>query len=438
VIAAAIAASISNSSAAFGQTRSETIGAWLLTSHDRDGAFHYCRMISRVGDRARTLAFHINRNGVLYAAIYDQHWALTEKARYTAYYQLDSGTRTAVTMTAISGRVLNMPMTSDRLVYAQLRTASRLRVAVDGQPDLAGDYSIAGSAAAFDWLLRCLETGVYAAAPRGRGNADEQQGQDDSNARPRYTPPANPARPPPAARTPATPPANPPGTPPAGTAEKPARTGKPDEGALDSTGTGFFVSQVGHILTAEHVIRNCKSVRAQAIGDVPLAAVVVARSASDDLALLKTDAKRETVAAIRSGSLRLGEQIVVFGFPLTGALASSGNLTTGNIAALAGVRDDHRMMQISAPVQPGNSGGPVFDLRGRVVGVVLSGLGARFVRATGTLPQNINFGVKASVVSSFLEAHGVAADNNGAGADMAVADVADRARVVTVRVECLH
>ncbi|MCW5773061.1 MAG: trypsin-like peptidase domain-containing protein, partial [Rhodospirillaceae bacterium] len=200
----------------------------------------------------------------------------------------------------------------------------------------------------------------------------------------------------------------------------------------------FYVSDAGHIVTAAHVVKGCKTYRTQALGDAPGPAVVVARSESDDLALLKSETKRAP-APLRIGTLRLGEQIVLFGFPLPGALASSGNLTTGNIAALAGIKDDHRMMQISAPAQPGNSGGPVVDLRGRVVGVVVHSLSTlRAARAIGSLPQNLNFAVKASVLLSFLEANGIAVVQEGAAADLSVADVADRARRFTVRIECLQ
>jgi S1-C subfamily serine protease len=164
---------------------------------------------------------------------------------------------------------------------------------------------------------------------------------------------------------------------------------------------------------------------------------VVATSRSDDLALLKTNSRREVVAPFRSGSPRLGEAIVVYGFPLQGMLTSSGNLTTGNIAALAGLRDDHRMLQFSAPVQPGNSGGPLLDLRGAIAGVVVSKLDAiKAAQVTGDIPQNINFAVKTSVVQSFLEAHGISITRTDAQADLAVADVAERARAFTVRIEC--
>ena len=77
-------------------------------------------------------------------------------------------------------------------------------------------------------------------------------------------------------------------------------------------------------------------------------------------------------------------QVAVFGYPLSQVLASSGNFTLGNITALAGLRDDARHLQISAPVQAGNSGGPLLDASGNLVGTIISKLNAmKVVQATG-------------------------------------------------------
>lgn len=93
----------------------------------------------------------------------------------------------------------------------------------------------------------------------------------------------------------------------------------------------------------------------------------------NDLALLSANVKPAIVPALNSHP-RVGESIHVYGFPLSGVLATSGNFTLGNITANAGVKDDTRMIQISAPVQPGNSGGPVIDECGNISGVLISKL----------------------------------------------------------------
>ncbi len=127
----------------------------------------------------------------------------------------------------------------------------------------------------------------------------------------------------------------------------------------------------------------------------------------------------------------------MFGYPLYGALASQGNLTVGVISALAGLGDDSRVMQISAPVQPGNSGGPLLDMSGNVVGVVTAKIDAiRVAELIGDIPQNVNFAIKASVVLAFLDSHDVNYRTETSDRILSAADVADRAKRFTVLVEC--
>jgi S1-C subfamily serine protease len=134
---------------------------------------------------------------------------------------------------------------------------------------------------------------------------------------------------------------------------------------------------------------------------------VLASDRERDLALLEIP---ETVgpplAFRREGTLRRGEGVVTYGFPLAGLLSSGPTLTTGEISALAGLGDNQRQFQISAPVQPGNSGGPLLDMAGNVVGVIVSKLNAqRVAQRTGDIPQNVNFAVKGSEALDFLRRH---------------------------------
>ena len=147
----------------------------------------------------------------------------------------------------------------------------------------------------------------------------------------------------------------------------------PHELKLASTGTGFFVSQEGHVLSNAHVVEGCARIAGKrAVGPAfPLAVLILDKA--NDLAVLQ-GGQTTSVASFRIGGAPLGESITIFGFPLTGALARSGNLTTGSISGLAGLRNDPSRYQISAPVQPGNSGGAVLDESGAVVGVVVSKL----------------------------------------------------------------
>ena len=135
--------------------------------------------------------------------------------------------------------------------------------------------------------------------------------------------------------------------------------------------------------------------------------------------------------------MRLGESVAVFGFPLHGLLATSGNFTLGNVTAVAGIGDDTRMVQISAPVQPGNSGGPLLDQAGNVVGTVVAKINAiKLARITNDLAENINFAIKSSIVTSFLEANGIAFRTGSLGETVSPPDLAARARGFSASVEC--
>ena len=206
---------------------------------------------------------------------------------------------------------------------------------------------------------------------------------------------------------------------------------------LVSSGTGFFISAAGHVLTNAHVINECSSLTVESIGKPAEKAVLVASDTKNDLAVIQTNGRATRAAAFRAGGVRQGESVVAYGFPLSGAIASTGNVTTGNVSALAGFHDDSRMLQISAPVQPGNSGGALMDMTGAVVGVVVGKLNAaKFMEVTGDIPQNVNFAIKAHVAKGFLESHGVEYETAPKAKGLSVADVADAARAFSVRVLC--
>ena len=178
--------------------------------------------------------------------------------------------------------------------------------------------------------------------------------------------------------------------------------------SLVSTGTGFFVSTSGYLLTNNHVVDGCKHLVAISNGSQNFKVEFVASDTRNDLALLKSTVTG-IAAPFRDGVAPLGEGITVFGFPLAGTLTVTGNLTTGSISALAGLGGDSTKYQVSAPIQPGNSGGAVLDESGLVVGVVESSLNAgRLFNIAGNLPQNVNFAIKASIAQRFLQTHGVA------------------------------
>jgi len=200
----------------------------------------------------------------------------------------------------------------------------------------------------------------------------------------------------------------------------------------DKTGSGFFVS-AEHILTNAHVIANCSKLRISPDGG---GAVVRALDRENDLALLQllrgNTERGAQSALLRSGSARLGEAAVVAGYPLHGLVGGGLNVTRGEVNNLLGIGGDSRYIQITAPVQKGNSGGPLLDGSGHVLGVVTSKLNAiRAARITGDIPQNVNFAIRAEVVRAFLDAHNVPYQTA-----RSTEQIAAEARAYTVLIEC--
>ena len=203
------------------------------------------------------------------------------------------------------------------------------------------------------------------------------------------------------------------------------------------SGSGFLVGPDGEVLTNSHVVDGCARLTVRHSGDT-YSATIRASDATNDLALLAVPSLAgETAAFSGSPQAALGETATVAGYPFGGLLASDLHVTSGNISALAGLRDDSTRFQITAPVQPGNSGGPLLDESGNVIGVVVSRLNALGVaRATGSIPQNVNFAIKGSVARMFLEIHGVPYGRANGGKKLSTQAVADLARGFTVAAEC--
>jgi TPR repeat protein len=212
------------------------------------------------------------------------------------------------------------------------------------------------------------------------------------------------------------------------------RGGTPE---LSSTATGFFVSVQGHIITNSHAVAGCTTLFVKNVSGRRKVSVLNA-DVKNDLALLTPFGVPVAVLPFsESPRLALGQRVVAVGYPLQGLLASSLSLTTGTISALAGLRDDSRQAQITAPVQPGNSGGPLLDESGNVVGVVSSKLDALAIaELVGDLPQNVNFAIKGAIARSFLESNAISyltAPSSGPKANTAIAE---KARKSVVIVEC--
>ncbi len=213
---------------------------------------------------------------------------------------------------------------------------------------------------------------------------------------------------------------------------KSARTGT-------QTGTGFVVSASGHIVTNHHVIDGCVGdIKGNLTGDAASTLRVVNSDSANDLALLQGPAESfKAYARIRDRTIHSGDSVVAIGFPYHGLLSSDFTVTTGIVSSLSGMLNDTRHLQISAAVQPGNSGGPLLDTSGEIVGVVVGKLDAlRFARYTGSIPENINFAIKTGALRDFLDNSVVAYETTAPGTELKTADIAANARAYTLLISC--
>ena len=188
-----------------------------------------------------------------------------------------------------------------------------------------------------------------------------------------------------------------------------------------------------------------------------VAADVMETDRSNDLALLKISsmqmASAETKSLIRklgieivplasdgllrSEGVELGEDVLVAGYPYGEVFSNSIKVTKGIVSANRGLGDNTGQFQIDAAVQPGNSGGPIYDGNGNIVGVVVSQLNKmKFAKEIGSMPENVNFGIKASTVRQFLTASGLTTKWSNRSHAISTREQAKIAKSQTVMVMC--
>lgn len=178
------------------------------------------------------------------------------------------------------------------------------------------------------------------------------------------------------------------------------RSGGP--GPPKGSGTGFVVAADGHLLTNAHVVEGAESVRVKK-GREMYDAKVIGVDRETDLALLKIEAQIPPVVFAGRELGQLGQTVFTVGFPLPDLQGSEPKVTKGILSGLKGLQDAPTSYQIDAAVQPGNSGGPLCDDSGNVIGVVVAKLNAIAVLgATGNMPENVNYAIKKAYVLAFL------------------------------------
>ena len=198
------------------------------------------------------------------------------------------------------------------------------------------------------------------------------------------------------------------------------------------------VWQEDDIVTNNHVIEGCVGdIHGNLTGEGTISLRIVSTDETNDLALLQAQKTFNDVAIIRGSAIHPGDTIIAIGYPLHGLLTSDFTVTAGIVSSLSGLLNDTRYLQISAGVQSGNSGGPLLDTSGNVVGVVAAKINAiKFAKATGDLPQNINFAVKTGAVRDFLDNSAVSYQTADSKVELKTADIASKARAYTMLISC--
>jgi len=170
------------------------------------------------------------------------------------------------------------------------------------------------------------------------------------------------------------------------------------------SGSGVIISSAGMIITAAHVVKDSKNIDVYLSNGIR-SGKVVELDLKNDLAILRiTGSGYSAAPLLPSRDVKLGQSVFTIGFPNTDIQGSSPKLTKGEISSLSGMQDEPTQWQISVPVQSGNSGSPLFDEAGNVVGVVVSKLNAlETAKTTGDLAQNVNYAVKNAYLIPMLE-----------------------------------
>ena len=191
------------------------------------------------------------------------------------------------------------------------------------------------------------------------------------------------------------------------TPSKPAPTPQSDSTFKVASGTGFYVSNGGHVITNHHVIDGCKDIKVHSKGET-LKTVKIADDRQNDLALLKVSQQPSHVFPISSEGPYPLQDIVVAGFPFGDRVSSSLKFTKGIVSSLSGIGNNYSEIQIDAAIQPGNSGGPIMDEYGNIIAVAVAKLDMKkILKDYGVIPENTNFGIKASAVKNLLEGNAV-------------------------------
>ncbi|MBN8989926.1 MAG: trypsin-like peptidase domain-containing protein [Rhizobiales bacterium] len=400
VAAFCLIATLSTSSAR-GPYGSITVGNWKggAYTHDQSGAFTHCAAGVQYASGIY-FAVTIDNKAGWSLGFAHEGWAFSNAQAFPIALTFDGQTPFNVHGVPISDKLLQVPMPAASALIAQFRKAKTMTAFTQGR---LFQFKLDQTAQLLPALANCVATvvkngvasaGEFAVAPK-----------------------------PVAAAAPAQPNAASP---------KAAKS-------INKTGTGFVVSGSGHVVTNQHVIDGCAGdIQGNLTGEAQVKLRLVSSDETNDLALLQAPSPFKEVATIRDKAIHSGDSVVAIGYPFHGLLSSDFTVTTGIVSSLSGIMNDTRFLQISAAVQPGNSGGPLLDTSGTIAGMVAAKLNAlKVARATGNIPENINFAIKTGALRDFLDNSVVPYQTTAeAKPELKTSDIARNARAFTLLISC--
>ena len=203
--------------------------------------------------------------------------------------------------------------------------------------------------------------------------------------------------------------------------------------SIVSTGSGYLIDKKGHVVTNAHVIEGCSIITTGKNNT----AEILRADENNDIAIIKTsDIEEYRAMSFANQDPALGQRIFVSGFPLNEILENL-NFTSGTVSSEVGLLQNINQFQFTAPIQPGNSGGPILNEYGGVVGMsVASVSNKKFEELMDTLVQNINFGIRQSSIQSLLEQENIKYEKGNPKWFASEEAVAKEAKSGTILIKC--
>ena len=203
------------------------------------------------------------------------------------------------------------------------------------------------------------------------------------------------------------------------------------------SGSGFFISNQGHVISNDHVVGICKKVIAYEEGK-EINLDILATDMVNDIGLVKGKFQSVNYLNINPDGAELGEDIVAFGYPLSRFTSDSVKLTKGIVSSLSGPGNNFSQIQIDAAIQPGSSGGPILNMNGQVVGVAVSGLSKKLLaEEAGYIPENVNFAVAAHSLMTFLKGNKISVGTGG-NRKLSTKELAKIGEPATIQLFCMN